>query len=323
MKKSIQSIFLVIIIALVLSIYVGASDLQLQNDILIEISSIGLNKDIDFFELLNIMVNAQAYIDKDILNRVEFHFIDVGQGDSALIILPNGKTMLIDAGVSDYGSKVVDYLKKLNISKIDYLVMTHPHVDHIGGMGKVIDNFDIGIVYMTDTISTSKTYENLLLKIEKKNLEITTLESNDIISEFDEFKAVILSPSKESDEINDMSLVMKITYKNNTFILMGDAETNEENDILNSFSNIKADLIKIGHHGSITSSSAKFIEKVAPIIAIISCGRYNPYGHPNIQTLETLKKYGVKVYRTDELGDIIAISDGNVINITYQNYSVL
>ncbi|MCL2157350.1 MAG: MBL fold metallo-hydrolase, partial [Methanobrevibacter sp.] len=204
-------------------------------------------------------------------------------------------------------------------SKIDYLVMTHPDADHIGGMSKVIDNFDIGNIYMTDRISTTKTFEDLLLKIESKNLNITTLKANDTISEFNDGKVILLSPIKKYDDSNEMSLVIQIIYKNNTFLFMGDAGYKVENDILNSNANIKADLIKIGHHGSSYSSSIRFIEKVSPLFAIISVGKNNRYGHPTNQTLETLKKIGAKIYRTDESGDIIAISDGNSINITSKN----
>ena len=296
MNKKILGIFLVLIIAVVLLISLGASELELEN----------------------VLNNAQAIFEND-LGIIELHFIDVGQGDSTLVILPNGKTMLIDAGTSDKGSTVVSYIKSLNVSKIDYLVMTHPDADHIGGMSKVIDNFDIGNIYMTDRISTTKTFEDLLLKIESKNLNITTLKANDTISEFNDGKVILLSPIKKYDDSNEMSLVIQIIYKNNTFLFMGDAGYKVENDILNSNANIKADLIKIGHHGSSYSSSIRFIEKVSPLFAIISVGKNNRYGHPTNQTLETLKKIGAKIYRTDESGDIIAISDGNSINITSKN----
>ena len=296
MNKKIQTIFLVLIIAVALSISVGASELELEN-------------------VLNI---AQASFEND-LGKIELHFLDVGQGDSTLVILPNGKTMLIDAGTRDSGATVVSYMKSLDISKIDYLVMTHPDADHIGGMSKVIDNFEIGSIYMTDMISTTKTFEDLLLKIESKDLKITTLKVNDTISEFDDCKVILLSPIKKYDDSNEMSLVIQTTYRNNTFLLMGDAGTKVENDILNSNVNINADLIKIGHHGSRYSSSGKFIKKVSPLFAIISVGKNNQYGHPTNKTLETLNIFGVKIYRTDELGHIIAISDGNFINITNKN----
>lgn len=304
MKNKIQLLFIVLIIALISSVCVWGSELQLENDKI---------------ESQNVKANAQTTIQNSIgenaLNKTEFHFLDVGQGDSTLIIFPNGKTMLIDAGKSNYGYTVVNYIKNLKISKIDYLVMTHPDADHIGGMTSVLDNFEIGAIYMPDKISTTKTFEDLLLKIMSKGLKITVPKSNDLISESTDFKAIVLSPTKKYDDSNEMSIVIKIIYKNNSFILMGDAGNKVENDLLYSNANIKSDLIKIGHHGSSSSSSTRFIEKVDPQFAIISCGKNNQYGHPNSKTLETLNKNGIKIYRTDELGNIIAISDGNTINV--------
>ena len=153
-KKSV--IFLILIVAVISSVCVGASGLPVQNDNLNETA----------------MTDAQN-TEEDVLNKIELHFLDVGQGDSTLVILPDGKTMLIDAGTSEYGDTVVNYIKDLDISKIDYLVMTHPDADHIGGMSEVIDNFDIATIYMTDKTSTTKTFEDLLLKIKNEGLNIT------------------------------------------------------------------------------------------------------------------------------------------------------
>ena len=318
MKKRIQIILLVLFIALVSSMCVGASYLQLENDNLNDNTSVGYSNAVDEIKSNEVKTNAQIAIDNSTSTNIELHFLDVGQGDSTLVILPNGKTMLIDAGTSEHGSTVVNYLKTLKISKIDYLVMTHPDADHIGGMSKVIDNFDIGTIYMTDKISTTKTFEDLLLKIESKDLKITTPKANDIISESDDFKLMFLSPIKNYNENNEMSLVIHIKHKNNAFLLMGDAGTKVENDLLNSNSNLNADLIKIGHHGSTYSSSVRFIEKVSPQFAVISSGKNNRYGHPSPITLETLVKNGVIIYRTDDLGHIVAVSDGNSIKIDYK-----
>ena len=317
MKKRIQIIFLLLIIAIISLMYVGASSLEIQTDNSNEIKAIG-NTEIDKVKLDDIISYAQVNVGDDELNKIEFHFLDVGQGDSTLVILPNGKTLLIDAGGSNYGNKVVNYIKSLKISKIDYLVMTHPHADHIGGMEKVIDNFDIGTIYMTDMITTTKTFNDLLLNIERKNLKIITPKANDIISAGDDFKVLVLSPSRKYEGINEMSLVIQMIYKNNSFLLMGDSGTIVENDILNSNLDIKSDLIKIGHHGSSYSSSSRFIQSISPQFAIISFGK-NPYGHPSSKTLETLNKYRVKIYSTYEFGDIIVSSDGNSIKIDYNS----
>lgn len=313
--KKIRAIFIVLSIAVILSIGISAMGLQLENFNLNDTTAIGNNHGSNENKLQN--VSAETNVKEDVLGKIELHFLDVGQGDSTLVILPNNKTMLIDAGKREYGTSVVNYIKKLNISKIDYLVMTHPDADHIGGMSTVINNFDIGTIYMSDVTSTTKTFEDLLLNIDSKGLTISTLKANDIILESDDFNVTLLSPIKKYSDNNDMSLVIHITYMNNSFLLMGDAGTKVENDILNSNSNIIADLIKIGHHGSSYSSNTKFIEKVSPQFAIISCGKDNQYGHPSSQILEILEKNGVKVYRTDEVRNIIAISDGNSIDIEY------
>jgi len=270
----------------------------------------------DGISLDPIKTYAQSTINEDILNKTEFHFIDVGQGDSTLIILPNNKTMLIDGGKSKYGYTIVNYIKKLNIKKIDYLIMTHPDADHIGGINTIINNFDIGNIYMTDTISTTKTFEDLLLNIESKNLGFTTLKADDEIVLGDDFNVTVVSPVKKYEDTNEMSIVVKIIYKNNSFLLMGDAGDKAEQDILNSNTNITANLIKIGHHGSKYSSSSNFIQKVNPQYAIISVGKDNQYGHPSIEVLNILERFKVKIYRTDLQGDIIAISNGNTIEIT-------
>lgn len=293
MKKRIQVIFLVLIISILLSVCM-TSVVSLQN----------------------VNASEQDNIGENVLSEMKLHFLDVGQGDSCLVILPNKEVMLIDAGTSDKESTVVNYIKDLNISKIDYLVMTHPDADHIGGMSSVIDNFEIGNIYMTNKTSTTKTFEDLLGKIDDNNMNITIPKANEIISEDNDFEVKLVSPIKEYDDNNDMSLVLQITHNENSFLLMGDASSEVEEDILNSNPNISADLIKIGHHGSSYSSSANFIEQVSPKFAIISSGNDNQYGHPSNMTLETLNKFSVKIYRTDQLGHIIASSDGNTINIT-------
>ena len=297
MTKRIQIMFLTLIIAVGLSISVGVG------------SEFGLE---------NVVNDVQASFENNDTKNIELHFLDVGQGDSAFVILPDGKTMLIDASTSNQGTNIVNYLKNLNITKIDYLVVTHPDNDHYGGMSQVIDNFDIGTIYMTNYTNNTTTYTKLVQKIQNKGLNITIPNVNDTVSEFADYKIIFLSPNQKYSQSNDMSLVIQIHFKYKTFLFMGDASTKVEKDILNSNPNLFADLIKIGHHGSYYSSSARFIDQVSPQFAIISSGVNNQYGHPHDLTLDTLKNYKVNIYRTDQVGHIIAVSDGNIINITTQ-----
>lgn len=241
------------------------------------------------------------------------HYIDVGQGDSEFIELPDGTTMLIDAGTADYGETVVDYIKNLGYSKIDYLVGTHPHADHIGGMQKVVQSFDIGSVYMPKASTNTKTYENLLTEIKNKGLKIKSAKAGVSIISEDNLKVDILAPnSSEYDELNNYSAVVKITYKNNKFLYMGDAEKLSEDEIK---ADVSADVIKIGHHGSTSSSSKNFVKKVKPQYAVICVGKDNSYGHPKDTIIKRWKDIGAKILRTDEDGSITITSDGSNISV--------
>ena len=241
------------------------------------------------------------------------HYIDVGQGDSEFIELPDGTTMLIDAGTADYGDTVVDYIQNLGYSKIDYLVGTHPHADHIGGMQKVVKSFDIGTVYMPKASTNTKTYENLLTEIKNKGLKIKTAKAGVSIISDNDLNIDILAPnSSEYDEINNYSAVIKITYKDNKFLYMGDAEKLSEDEIK---ADVSADVIKIGHHGSTSSSSKNFVQKVTPEYAVICVGEGNTYGHPKDSIIKRWEKIGAKILRTDNDGSITITSDGENISV--------
>lgn len=244
---------------------------------------------------------------------LKVHYLDVGQGDSIFIELPNNETMLIDAAESYQSEKIINYLKNLNYQKIDYVIGTHPHTDHIGGLKDIINTFEIGKIYMPKAVSTTRTYESLLMTIKEKNLKINTAKAGTSIIDTDTLKINILAPNSETyTEINNYSAVTKITYGTTKFLFMGDAEKLSENEIKE---NVTADVIKIGHHGSNTSSSIDFIKKVNAKYGIISVGLNNKYNLPKEETITNWKNSGTKIYLTSINGTITAISDGTNIKI--------
>lgn len=244
---------------------------------------------------------------------LKVHFLDVGQGDSIFIELPTNETILIDASIKDASNKIINYLREENVSKIDYVFATHPHSDHIGGMSAVIKAFDIGKIYMPKAVTTTKTYENLLLTIKDKNLKIKAAKAGNTIIDTDDLKLVVLAPNQDSYEsLNNYSIVLKLTYKEKSFLFMGDAETLSEKEITGD---IQADVLKVGHHGSRTSTSQAFLNKVNPSYAVISVGLNNDYKHPHQEVIDRLEKKNIKIYRTDQNGDIIFTTDGYNIDV--------
>ena len=248
--------------------------------------------------------------------KLHVFYLDVGQGDSIFIKLPKGETMLIDAGEEEYGEKVAETLRNFNTSKIDYLIATHPHTDHIGGMEHIVNNFEIGKIYMTNAVTTTATFEDLLDTIKSKGLTIERAKSGVEILSDENLNAHFVAPVAESyKELNDYSAVIKLTYGENSFVFTGDAEKKAE-DLIRE--NIKCDVLKIGHHGSSSSSTKNFLKKTEPKYAVISCGADNEYGHPHKQTLNRLNNSEVNIFRTDLQGTIEAISDGYEITFKTQ-----
>ncbi len=256
--------------------------------------------------------NQNSYINTN-NNLLKVHYLDVGQGDSIFIELPNNETMLIDAAESNQSENIINYIKNLNYQKIDYVIGTHPHTDHIGGLKDVINAFEIGKIYMPKVVSTTKTYENLLLAIKDKNLKINTAKAGISIIDTDTLKINVLAPNNNTyTELNNYSVVTKITYRTTKFLFMGDAEKLSENEIKED---VTADVIKIGHHGSNTSSSINFIKKVNAKYGIISVGLNNKYNLPKEETITNWENSGTKIYLTSINGTIRAISDGTNIKI--------
>ena len=247
---------------------------------------------------------------------VAVHFIDIGQGDAELIFLPGGKTLLIDAGDNGQENRLLSHLRNAGVSQIDYLVGTHPHADHIGGMREVIDAFPIGKIFMPKVTHTSKTYLDLLKSIDRKGLSVETARKGKLLFDENGVRAEFLAPSQDVyEELNNYSAVLRLTYQDVSFLFTGDAEALSENEMLSAGVHVQATVLKTGHHGSSTSTSQKFLKAVSPVCAVISCGKDNSYGHPHTQTLKNLKKSGVQVFRTDEMGTIIMETDGKNVNI--------
>jgi len=226
-------------------------------------------------------------------------FIDVGQGDSELIQFPSGKTMLIDAGPTDAGSTVSNYLRSRGISTIDMVVATHPHEDHIGGMSTVLNGFTVKQFVDSGYPHTTSTYENMLILIDKKNIPFRTVAKGDTISLDPSVSITVLNPPLLfSDEINENSVVLKIVYGKVTFLFMGDASSITDH----------ADILKVPHHGSNTGASS--LLQIDPAVSIIEVGAGNSYGHPTATTLQRLQQTGSGIYRTDRDGTIIVTSNG-------------
>lgn len=253
--------------------------------------------------------------DKDVINEAQLkvHFIDVGQGDSILIQTPGGQNMLIDAGERDQGEKVVNYIKSQGVDKLHFVVGTHPHSDHIGGLAKVIESMPVEKIYLPRVTHTSGSFQALLEAISNKGLKITTAAAGVKIP-LVEAEANILAPVGEGYEgLNNYSAVIKLTYGSASFLFTGDAEKISEQEMLAKGTDLNADVLKVGHHGSVSSTSPSFLQAVSPEYAVIMCGAGNDYGHPHKEILAALS--GLKVYRTDAEGTIVISSDGNSYNI--------
>lgn len=244
-------------------------------------------------------------------------FLDVGQGDSTLFVI-DGKTILVDAGEIDRGDKLVRDLRTLGVTRIDLLVATHPHSDHIGGMQEVLATFPTGQVLDAGLPSTSPVYEHLLETIEEKNIPYRLAVQGQEIEADPAVHVLVLWPAEQRSggELNTDSVVLRISYGMIDFLMTGDLDSQGEDALISSGYPLDAEILKVGHHGSSSSTTPSFLARVRPEMAVIPVGADNPYGHPHQQTLDLLKDYGVAVYRTDRDGTVMVQSDGMSYSVT-------
>lgn len=250
--------------------------------------------------------------------NLKLHFIDVGQGDSILIEAPGGENILLDGGdrADKIAVKIINYLKDQNIKKLDYIISTHPHADHIGGLADIIDHFEVKTILDSGKIHSSKTYENYLIKIEQKKIDFKTPRRGNTIK-LKKGRIEFIHPDQNINkyDLNNSSLTFVLKYKKQKFLFTGDIEAEIEKKLLQENPKLKVDLIKVPHHGSKTSSFPGWIKSLNPKVAVIQVGADNHYGHPAAEVIELYQQTGTALYRNDLNGNIVVTADG-------RNYTV-
>lgn len=246
---------------------------------------------------------------------LEVHYLDIGQGD-AILIKQGDAVMLIDAGNNSKGTQVWSYLLSQNVEKLDYAIGTHPDADHVGGLDVVLYKLDCDMVFLPECEKDTKTYEELIQTIDTRGQQAVVPELGQTYSlGAAEFQILTDTKKDYGDNTNNFSIAIRVTFGNNAFLFTGDAETEAEQDMLESGLSLRADVYKAAHHGADTANTEAFLAEVAPKYCVISCGQDNTYGHPRAGFLNNLRSMGVNVFRTDEQGTIVAVSDGE--NITF------
>ncbi len=262
-----------------------------------------------YFEVLQkeIPDAEAAFFEKE---GVYVHFIDVGQGDSALIQMPEGN-LLIDAGTVDSQNDLTAYIQKLGIEVFDYVIFTHPHTDHIGGAESVLKNFKVENIILPNSVSTNYVFENMMRAIKAEDCRVLEGKAGECFA-IGETTVELLAPVYDDDSnLNNTSVVAKITYGEISFLFTGDAEAESESAMLMTNEEaLDSDILKLGHHGSSTSSTWDFLNAVSPKLAVASCGYENEYGHPHREIVSRLAELEVPMYRTYETGTICIFSDG-------------
>lgn len=251
------------------------------------------------------------------------HFIDVGQADCALLEC-GGEYLLIDGGNRDDSQLIVSYLEQQGVESLTAVVCTHAHEDHVGGLPSVLAVYPTQAVYAPTNTYSSKIFDSFLYYTDQQGLTVTIPSPGDTLS-LGEAVLTVLGPVKSYPDPNNTSIVLKVEYGDTAFLFTGDMETNAENDMLDYWEgqmDLTCDVLKVGHHGSNTSTGYRFLNAVNPAYGVISVGKDNDYGHPHEEPLSRLKQAGVVLLRTDELGHIIATSDGNDISFTWEKQGV-
>lgn len=272
--------------------------------------------------LLFAIIYSPDRMDKGLDANLEVHFIDVGQGDS-ILVRSDGQYMLIDGGKKSQSETVLNYLNEQGVKDIKYVVGTHPHEDHIGGLVAVLDNFEVENIMLPNVISNTRIFEDLLDVIDKNGLKIKKPNPLDTFN-IGKSKVTILGPNSEKYSLtNDYSIVLKLENGKNSFIFTGDAEKKAEMEVVEAHKSIlKVDVLKTGHHGSKTSTNGGFLDAVSPKYAIISVAEDNIYDHPDSEVLKRLEEREVKIFRTDLDGNIVVKSDGKNIMVDKKDISL-
>lgn len=247
--------------------------------------------------------------------ELSVHFIDVGQGDAALI-LSDGEAMLIDTGVYEGAQDLIDYIHAQGVQELTYAVATHPHSDHIGAMDEVIATFPIESFLKTEAVNDNKPYRYMMEELTDKKTNVINPQPGESY-QLGQAQFTVLAPLSMDygSNLNNSSIVIRLDYGDNSFLFTGDAEIEEELDLVEN-GIAPADVLKVGHHGSETSSSNTFLDAVRPASAVISCGRNNRYGHPDAEVVKRLEERNVEILRTDEKGSIVFRSDGKELSWT-------
>ena len=267
--------------------------------------------------LITLSLTSCSSILTDETDSFEIHFIDINQGDAMLIRTPAQKNILIDSGSKKNDYLLFSYLNNFFIDSFDIVIATHPDEDHIGSMERIIEEYDISEFYMPDKIHTTNTYKYMLEALKDNNIPVKIAKEGQVIVVDEDTKIYILHPDESFyDDNNDYSIVTKIVYKNYSFLLTGDIDSDIEQKLVNKYNDfLKSDVLKLAHHGSSSSSSKIFLKTVSPLAAIISAGKNNDYSHPHKEVIQNLKSLDIPVYRTDEQGTIVFYANESSLSV--------